>query len=298
MSNLVFNSVKKLLSLFPPTWPFKTYNILLKISFLKRLTSLVVRWLTPDSVIIPEGKIIFDKDDPVMSGAISLGEYDPGTVALFRDCLKEGMTVVDIGANLGYFTVIAAGKVGPSGKVFSYEPDPRNFDLLKENISANGFGNVTAFPVALSDRAGKRKLFFGDNQCTHSFGDKIGHGRFESVTTDTLDDSLKALGSPKIDVIKMDIEGAEPIALEGMTETIARSQKLTMIFEFHPNAIKRLGYLPLKFLEKIKELGFSLSVMDEDRRSHALIDNIATFTESFHDKELSKNLIAIKAPSV
>lgn len=294
MSNLASNSIKKALSLFPSTWPFKIYNILLKIPFFKRLINLVVRRLTPDSIVIPEGKIIFDKDDPVMSGAISLGEYDPGTVAFFRDCLKEGMTVVDIGANLGYFTVIAASRVGASGKVFSYEPDPRNFDLLKTNISANGFENVTAFPIALSDRAGERKLFFGDNQCTHSFGDKIGHGRFESVVTDTLDGSLKVSGRPKIDVIKMDIEGAEPVALEGMMETIARNQKLTMIFEFHPNAIKRLGYSPSEFLERMRKLGFLISVIDEDRKNHTAINNIAAFTESFRGKELSKNLIAVK----
>ena len=256
--------------------------------------SLTIRWLTPDYVDIPEGRIVFDKDDPVMAGAISFGKYEPETITIFRSCLKESMAVIDIGANLGYFTVIAASKVGPSGKVFSYEPDSHNFNLLEKNIAINGFKNVVAILVALSDRVGRRELFFGDNQTTHSFGDKMGAGQSESVVTDTLDNSLKAFGHPRIDIIKMDIEGAEPIALEGMGGTIARNLSLIIIFEFHPKAIRRLNHSPLRFLERFKELGFSLSLIDEDRGSRIPVDDLAAFTESFRDKELSKNLIAVK----
>ena len=229
-----------------------------------------------------------------MSGGISLGDYEPETVALFRSSLKDGMTVVDIGANLGYFTVIAAGRVGPLGKVYSYEPDSRNFKLLKENIAVNNFKNVTAIPIALSDCAGTRELFFGDNQCTHSFSDKKGAGIFESVPTDTLDNSLKSLGSSKVDIIKIDIEGAEPIALEGMRETIRINPNLTMLFEFYPNAIKRLGYSPLGFLERVKEFGFSISVIDEDGRTRDIVNDLAAFSKSFPEKDLSKNLVAVK----
>jgi len=295
VSNLIFNLAKKLLSLFPPTWPFKIYNVLLRIPFLKHSMSLAIRWLTPDHIDIAEGKIIFDEGDPVMAGAISFGKYEPETVAIFRSCLKEGMAVIDIGANLGYFTVIAASRVGPSGKVLAYEPDPHNFGLLERNIAANGFRNVTAIPIALSDRAGTRELFFGDNQTTHSFGDKRGTGRSESVVTDTLDNSLRALGYSGVDIIKMDIEGAEPLVLEGMRETIARNHALTIIFEFHPNAIRRLGYSPLKFLKTFKKFGFSMSVIDEDRGNCVPIDDLPAFTKSFHGKEASKNLIANSA---
>ena len=293
MSNPIINLVGRILSLFPPTWPFKIYNALLGIPFLKHSMSLAIRWLTPDHIDIAEGKIIFDEDDPVMAGAISFGKYEPETVAIFRSCLKEGMAVIDIGANLGYFTVIAASRVGPLGKVFAYEPDPRNFSLLERNIAANGFRNVTAILMALSDCTGTRELFFGDNQTSLSFSDKRGAGRSESVVTNTLDNSLRDLGYPKIDIIKMDIEGAEPLALEGMRKTIARNPALVIIFEFHPNAIRRLGYSPLKFLETFKELGFSMSVIDEDRRTHIIIADIETFVESFHNKESSKNLIAM-----
>ena len=215
-------------------------------------------------------------------------------MAFFGSCLTPGMTVVDIGANLGYFTVIAAGSVGKSGKVFSYEPNPHNFALLQKNIAANGFTNVRALSIALSDERGTRELFFGDNQTTHSFGDKRNTGRSESVVTDTLDNSLKTLGHSRVDVLKMDIEGAEPLALEGMRETIERNPALVILFEFHPKAIQRLTRSPLEFLARFKELGFSLSAIDENRRTRVAVDDIAAFTESFRDKELSKNLIATR----
>lgn len=297
MSKPIFKLVKNLLTLFPPSFPFRIYNILLTIPFLKGPMSRTILWLSPRSLDIEEGKIIFDKDDPVMSGALGLGEYEPGTMALFRSYLKEGMTVIDIGANLGYFTVIAARRVGPQGLVLCYEPDPHNFSLLEKNIAANGFTNVKPFTLALSDKSGTRELFFGDNQTTLSFSDKKGEGRFESVATDTLDNSLKALGSPKVDMIKMDIEGAEPIALDGMLGTIARNPDIIVLFEFHPNAIKRLDYSPLRFLERWKELGFSLSAIDEDRKTETSIDDTLKFEESFNGKELSMNLVAVKCSS-
>ena len=294
VSNLVAYLVKKLLSLLPPTWPFRIYNALLLVPFGKPLMSFAIRRLTPEYIDLPEGRILFDKDDPVMAGALSLGEYEPETMAIFRSCLKSGMTIVDIGANLGYFTVIAAGRVGSSGTVFAYEPDPHNFDLLERNITVNGFSNARAFPVALSDRAGTRQLFFGDNQTTHSFGDKRNTGRSESVVTDTLDNSLKTLGHPQIDLVKMDIEGAEPLALDGMRETIERNPTLIILFEFHPKAIQRLDRSPVEFLAKFKEVGFSLSAIDENSRTRAAVDDIASFVESFRDKELSKNLLAMR----
>jgi FkbM family methyltransferase len=269
--------------------------MLLKVPFFKQPMSWAIQRVTPRELEIPEGTIIFDKDDPAMSGAITLGQYEPEMMSFFRSSLTPGMTVVDIGANLGFFTVIAAGKVGPSGKVFAYEPDPHNFDLLKKNIAVNSFTTVKASSTALSDRVGTRELFFGDNNTTHSFGDKRGAGRSETVSTDTLDNSLKQYGSPQIDLIKMDIEGAEPIALEGMLDTIKKNPNLILLFEFHPNAIKRVGHSPLGLLKRLTELGFSLSVIDEDKKVRTPINDCVAFTESFQGKEMSRNLIAVKA---
>ncbi len=294
MSGPIFNLARKTVALLPTTWPAKIYNVLIKVPLLKQPLSAVIQKMTPEFMDIEEGRIIFDKEDPVMSGSLSLGEYEPQTLSLFRSILKPGMTVIDVGANLGYFTVIAASRVGPSGKVHSFEPYPHNYSLLQKNIATNDLKNVTAVRTALSDKAGTRDLFFGDNQCTHSFSDKRGAGQSEIVPTETLDNYLRSVGNPKIDIIKIDIEGAEPIVVDGMKETLSKSSSLIMLVEFYPNAIKRLGYSPLGFLETLKSYGFALSAIDEDRRMQTPINDLKAFADSFGAKDATRNLLAIK----
>ena len=294
MSKILINLVKMTISLFPPSWPPAIYNSLVKVTFLKTMMMFVLKRITPTSADIPEGKIIFDPEDPIMASWLSLGQYEPEMVALFQSSIEKGMTVVDIGANLGYFTVISSHRVGPEGKVFAFEPDPHNFSLLQKNISTNEFRNVTASQIALSDRSGTRELFFGDNNTTHSFSDKRGKRKSETVTTDTLDNILKADGSPRVDLIKMDIEGAEPVAFEGMKETLSNNPKLIVFFEFYPNAIKRLGCDPITFLEDFRKLGFTISVIDENAGQLITIHDVATFTNTFPKKDWTRNMIAYK----
>ena len=88
---------------------------------------------------------------------------------IFRTVLKKGMKIVDIGANLGYFTVIAARRVGPSGRIFSYEPDPHNYALLKKNIETNHFKNVIPVPVALSDKTLNQLSLFKHKQHSQEY---------------------------------------------------------------------------------------------------------------------------------
>ena len=82
----------------------------------------------------------------------------------FKESLKEGMTVVDIGTNIGYYTIIAGKKVGQKGKVFGYEPNLGSFNLLQQNIQINNFNNITTVNIALSDKPGKRILSFWRQQ--------------------------------------------------------------------------------------------------------------------------------------
>lgn len=285
---------KKTLSILPPTVPAKIYNILIKIPVLKQMANILIRSAIPDYLETSEWKLLLDKDDLAMSGYLALGSYEPETIKLFRESLKEGATVVDIGTNLGYYTVIAGKKVGPKGRVFGYEPNMDSFNLLHRNILINNFDNITPINLALSNILGERALYLGDNKCTHSFADNRKTGKNEVVATDTLDNSLKKYGSPKIDVIKMDIEGAEILALEGMTETINRSRELIIFTEFYPKAIKRLGRSPIEFLEKMRDFGFSISVIDEDRKDIVALNDFESFVSKFKDDESYKNLYAVK----
>lgn len=285
---------KKTLSILPPTMPAKIYNAMIKIPALKQLANSLIKSAIPDCLETDEWKLLLDKDDVAMSGYLALGSYEPETIRIFKESLEEGATVVDIGTNIGYYTIIAGKKVGPKGKVFGYEPNMDSFNLLQRNILINNFENITSINLALSNILGERTLYFGDNKCTHSFADNRKTGKNEVVSTDTLDNSLKKYGSPKIDVIKMDIEGAEILALEGMAETIERSPRLTIFTELYPKAIRRLGRSPVEFLEKMRDFGFSISVIDEDRKDLVVLNDFESFVSSFRDDESYKNLYAVK----
>ena len=105
---------------------------------------------------------------------------------------------------------------------------------------------------------------------------------------------MKQYGSPAIDIIKIDIEGAEFLALDGMEETIKRSPDLILFTEFYPKAITRLGGDPLIYLEKLIEFGFSLSVIDEDSKQITPITDVHKFMQNFPKGESFKNIFAIK----
>ena len=123
------------------------------------------------------------------------------------------MNVIDIGANIGYYTILASKLIGPDKQIYSFEPQPRVVTKLRRNIEASGLLNVTVFPFALSDTAGSVP-FHVPTEGGESHGSMHANGRFEvmqtvDVETQRLDDVLSKLGSPEIGLVKMDAEGAE-----------------------------------------------------------------------------------------
>lgn len=195
------------------------------------------------------------------------GVYHPQMTKVFKDIISEGMTIVDIGANIGYFTLIAARLTGKKGKVFAFEPEPHNFDLLVRNIALNGYDNVIAVQKAISDKNGKAKLFVDRTSWgSHSLmggGKGFAQGVIE-VETQTLDDYFKDYRG-EINLIKIDIEGAEAIAFRGMWDTIRSSNGLAIITEFLPDFLAKYDCSPNQFLQDILRYGFELYSIDEER---------------------------------
>lgn len=189
---------------------------------------------------------------------------------LLKNIIKEGMVIVDIGSNLGYFALHTSKLVGPTGKVYAFEPDPNNFRLLCKNIAANDCRNVTAVPMAVSSYTGKAKLFrseghSGDHRL---FDSKDGRPSID-VDAVRLDDYF-GNGQP-IHFLKMDIQGAEYGALLGMPH-IAHRKDLTVLIEFMPVLLRKNGTEPKQFLDKIKEFGFAIYLMNEKTGSVELTD--------------------------
>jgi len=184
--------------------------------------------------------------------------FAPEETQVFRDVLKPGMTFVDVGANIGYFSLFAAQLVGVEGRVVAFEPEEENFKLLVKNISENGYRNVTAERMALSDSEGELS-FYKDpsNLCAHSL--VKGEGRAEVIVPATTFDAYFKDYLP--DVVKIDVEGAEPSVLAGMSETLRSNKKPIIIIEYFPSALHRFGVEPEVCLESLKQAGYRISLI-------------------------------------
>lgn len=161
--------------------------------------------------------------------------YEGETSQFLRARLKAGMTFVDIGANAGYFSLMAASLVGPRGRVESFEPDPDSYLRLVRNARLNGFDQVEAHPVALTNRRGKAYLYASPGESGgNSLIPVAGHGALRPVDVDTLDHVLE--GTP-IDGMKIDVEGLEEDVLAGARGTLMRNPHAFVIFEYNKLAL-------------------------------------------------------------
>lgn len=192
------------------------------------------------------------------------GQFEPSETRLVERLLRPGMVVVDIGAHVGYYSLLAAKAVGDTGKVFSFEPEPRNFALLQRNIELNGLQNVTAVRKGVSDRTGPMELHVDRvNQGGHSLY-QLGEGT-ESIVIDltSLDDYFADIDLT-VDFIKMDIQQAEPLAFKGMGELLKRQKAVRILTEIEPPELRKSGIDPQEFLDNLCKLGFRLFSVDGD----------------------------------
>jgi FkbM family methyltransferase len=190
-------------------------------------------------------------------------KYEPSETTVVCGALQRGMTVVDIGANIGYFTVLAARLVEERGRVLAFEPDPHNFALLTKSICANRLRNVTALNMALGAESGSARLYrshsnFGDHRL---YSDPKSAGRSsEEVPVDTLDNVLAAHRAAKVDFIKMDVQGYEHSVLRGMAATLAANPGIQVLTEFWPLGIERAGGSPVEFFRTLEAAGLSATL--------------------------------------
>lgn len=199
------------------------------------------------------------------------GIYEPTETNLVESLIKEGDTVIDIGANIGYYTLKFAKKVGENGKVYAFEPDPKNFEILKKNVDLNGYKNIYLFQVALSNRIGDDLLFLNDeNHGDHQLYRSEETRKQVKVKTETLDKFVENEIIKKIDFIKMDIQGGEFNALMGMKRTLNNNPQIKMITEFWPYGLDAAGFSPREYISNLRSLGFHLEEINET--THELYD--------------------------
>lgn len=193
---------------------------------------------------------------------INEGHYEPTETALVRDILKEGDTFIDVGANIGWYTVHGSRAVGDQGRVVAFEPDPASLAVLRRNLEANGLQNVVVEEKGLSNAAGSFKLYLNpDNLGMHSLViEHDGGQHFINVATVRFDDYWQGRGP--IRLIKIDTEGAEGMILDGMKETL-KQPGLELIVEYAPQRLRQSGYDPDQLLNSLYQLGYRASLIDE-----------------------------------
>ncbi len=214
------------------------------------------------------------------------GQHEVETAQLLRRLVEPGMIALDVGAHVGYYTRLLSRLTGARGRVIAFEPHPRTQQVLRHNTRA--LANTTPLQVAVAEAAGSAELYdylmmsasgslHYDESLAHLQRARMGAGdvaprgqeafemqRFQ-VETATIDACLAELGIDRVDMVKMDIEGAELGALRGMRDTITASPAMTLVMEYNPAALKAFGHDPAAALEEALGMGFSrVEAIEED----------------------------------
>ncbi len=259
----------------------------------KSIYARLVRYLDRTIVRVPTTtrvyghKMFLDKKD--FLELAKYGFYEKSITELIKKKVKKGDVVLDIGANIGYYTLIFAKLVGKKGKVFAFEPEPTNFSLLKKNVEVNGYKNVVLVQKAVLNKIGKLNLYLNeDNMGDHRTYDSHDDRRFIEIESIRLDDYFKDYNG-RINFIKMDIQGAEFGALQGMYDLLKKNS-VEMTTEFWPGGFKRFGASSEEYLNLLTKLGFKIYQMGDKEtiNIHEFLKRYSSEIEDF------TNLLCIK----
>ena len=208
------------------------------------------------------GRLFVDtRDISVSKKLIRKGSYEPQWTAWFQRAITPGMRIVDVGANLGYYTVLFGTLTGHTGIVVACEPDPDNRELLTRNVDAHGLsGYVSIAGVALADRTGTLPLHRDPRRAgVHSLSAgnlamQEGASQIE-VPSLTLDELMSRYGLDAVDLVKMDAQGAEALILRGATRTLA-GRVGTLVIELWPAGLRNCGTSLDELLDRLERDGF------------------------------------------
>jgi FkbM family methyltransferase len=208
-----------------------------------------------------------DLRDSISREVCFTGRYDPQETALLQAFLSEGMTFVDVGSNWGYFTLLAARFVGKSGRVISIEPHPRLFKVLQENVQRNRLQQVTALQLAAGSERGTCKLLsyeeaLGNYGTSHLVRESKDAAHIFNVPMRPLDALFDELELKAIDLLKMDIEGAEGFALQGLVKSLSNFRIYRLILELHPAQLAEHGQAARDVIQLLSNLGYRAWTID------------------------------------
>jgi FkbM family methyltransferase len=203
-------------------------------------------------------------DDEGVSAELAVHRtHEPRASELLSQCLQPGMTVIDVGSNLGYYALLAYRIVGPEGRIVAIEPMHQNAELSRHNFFLNRAWNIAFRQIAISDQDGLLPLHVSDKSNWHSLNSVPWPTRDVLVPACTLDSLVAELSLSRVDLIRMDLEGYETTVLKGMFSTI-ENHSPRLLVEIHPQIV---GAGAMRaYLTRLAELDYSPEwALDQER---------------------------------
>jgi FkbM family methyltransferase len=208
--------------------------------------------------------------DTAIGKSLFIGEFEKQEIQIVENLLKKGDTFVDIGANGGFYTVIASKIVGNSGHVYAFEPGIEELELLRKNISSNNLNNVTIIEKAVSNIKGTTQFAISKDGAMNSLlktdhpDQKVKEWRDVEVTT--LDDTVEELSIKKVDFIKIDVEGAEKLVFEGANYTLFSDKNAVILFESCSVNAPSFGYSTEELLKYMTDKNMFLYYIGDESK--------------------------------
>lgn len=214
-----------------------------------------------DGISSPIVLSLHEEDDRVSQEILQHGVWESYETAIVIKRLEPGAVFIDVGANIGYYTLLAASLVGKTGQVLAFEPEKKNFDLLSANSSRHASANMRVFNVGLSSEEGDGLLYLSE----HNLGD---HRLFDDESRACqkvkliTGDQLLQRECNRIDFLKIDTQGAEADVVEGLQQTIAANRDhLDMLIEFWPYGLLKAGRSARELLKLLQPFQFDIFVI-------------------------------------
>ena len=252
------------------------------------LNAKVIERLKNEFVIIDGNKMFLDEKDSLLLSINKI--YEKNETNFVKDSVNKGDIVIDIGANIGYYTLMFAKLVGDTGKIYAFEPDPKNFSILEKNIQVNGYNNIILEKKAVSNKLGKSTFYVSENSAGSSMHKP--NNVVDQIYVDliTLDNYFE-VNSITPDFIKIDIEGYELNALKGMESILQSSDKTKIMIEYNPLTKKEFNSDPMDNLTFLSELGFKFKDLNSSVQTFLTFEDIK---QEYENSKKLTNFICIK----
>ena len=257
--------------------------------FAVRLSHEDVAYVSIDGI-----EVALDRHDRSVSGPIiDDGFWEPHVERMLRRFLAPGSVFVDIGANVGWHTALASSIVGTDGLVYAIEPNPENARLIAHTIDHNRLSNVRLIPLALGETTG----FYPYRSAIGSNGGFVGQGQYLLDPRATIVPTIRFddLDIARVDVIKIDVEGAEPIVLRGAAATIERDHPV-IIFEFSDVMIQGIaGVAPRDHLKMFESYGYELWLIERPTGTLIAVGDIDEFLGNWGSPHRIEDFVAVRS---